>query len=355
MIQDEIFELICEGQFWEDITFCTLRSRGWVYQEWYLSRRSLILGKHQLWWHCQQHLACEIRPNGAPQVPGGVWWREAKTYKEAATPVHSDHLDEWNQHVKAYARTKLTRETDRLMAFSGIIQSFGQSRGITHEYLAGLWRCHLPAALCWHVVSPAARSAVYTAPSWSWASLSGDLYVNMDSDLLREPCYASVERIWPLCKKGAEDFLMGGVINISGYLFHVSHQPSAINPNQGRFSVPGDPHTGGLLFLDERSETENMISHLSEPDLGRFDLWLQDKASRKRMHLRDAQGQFFFLLLLDRGDDNPLRFGGLVLYQPVEQPDFFYRVGYMNWKSLPRGISPDQLPVEYSKRVILLL
>ncbi|RSM05953.1 hypothetical protein CDV31_009375 [Fusarium ambrosium] len=355
-IQGENFQLVHENLFNEDIIYCPLRSRAWVYQEWYLSKRSLILGSHQLWWHCRQQLACEIRPTGVPKVPGGGWWEEARTLKEATAPTHSDDLNEWNGRVEGYTRTNLTRETDRLVAFSGIVQSFGQSRGIIHEYMAGLWRCHLPAALCWRPMTHAQRSAVYSGPSWSWTSLAGGFHIHTYSNLLRESCYASVERISPFCNKGMGGFSVGGVMNISGYLFEINYVYGADNSTNGSFSVAEDPHLGVQLFLDEHAEDDEIMSHLSEPDLGDFDHWVRNEAVRKVIHPKDARGRFFFLLLLDRGDVPyfRFRFRGLVLYQPLEQQTF-YRVGYMNWKRLPQGMSPDQLSAQYSRRTIFLL
>lgn len=194
-------------------------------------------------------------------------------------------------------------------------------------------------------ITPAQRSAVYAGPSWSWTSLAGGFHVKMYSNLLREPCYASVERISPFCNKGMDGFSAGGVINPSGYLFEINYVYGAGNSTKGGFSLPGDPHLAVQMFLDEHAEDDEIMSHLSEPDLGDFDHWVKNEAVRKVMHPRDAQGRFFFLLLLDRGDVSYFRFRGLILYQPIEQ-QAFYRVGYMNWRTLPQGIPPDQLSVQ---------
>ncbi|KAI8663362.1 HET domain-containing protein [Fusarium keratoplasticum] len=164
------FQLIYDNQFYENVAYCTLRSRAWVYQEWYLSKRSLILGSRQLWWHCRKQLACEIRPNGAPMCSRGLWWKEAKEMKEDNTmPDNPNSLcTTWYERVKEYARTKLT---------------------------TGLWRAHLPAALCWAAGSPTKRSTTYMAPSWSWASLEGDFILEVDDDLLQKQCFASIRRV----------------------------------------------------------------------------------------------------------------------------------------------------------------
>jgi hypothetical protein len=48
------------------------------------------------------------------------------------------------------------------------------------EYLAGLWRKHLPSQLLWkipsdHQTGPLVLAKTYRAPSWSWASVDGRL------------------------------------------------------------------------------------------------------------------------------------------------------------------------------------
>ncbi|EGU74951.1 hypothetical protein FOXB_14536 [Fusarium oxysporum f. sp. conglutinans Fo5176] len=354
-IHGEVFQLVCDDLLQDDITYCTLRSRAWVYQEWYLSKRSLILGSHQRWWHCKEQLACEIWPLGTPKANRGMWWREVQMLKESAPSGDSNSMDAWSQHVEAYMRTKLTRETDHMVAFSGIVQSFGQSWQLTQDYLAGLWRCHLPAALLWKVTSSAQRSTTYTAASWNWASLAGDCLVDTDKDILHEPCFITVEQIMPLRVPGPEGFPMGGVVTLSGYLFEVVYRSVGLFMGRGDFMVPGDHTTGGELYLDEGSENEQFVSYLEAPDLDDLGGWLEVKAMRLSMPLKDAKGRFYFLLFLDRGDKYRFRFRGLTLYQPIDQSGSFYRVGCMNWGKLPGVLNTDELAVNCVKSMVRIL
>ncbi|EXK84690.1 hypothetical protein FOQG_11216 [Fusarium oxysporum f. sp. raphani 54005] len=354
-IHGEVFQLVCDDLLQDDITYCTLRSRAWVYQEWYLSKRSLILGSHQRWWHCKEQLACEIWPLGTPKANRGMWWREVQMLKESAPSGDSNSMDAWSQHVEAYMRTKLTRETDHMVAFSGIVQSFGQSWQLTQDYLAGLWRCHLPAALLWKVTSSAQRSTTYTAASWSWASFAGDCLVDTDKDILHEPCFITVEQIMPLRVPGPEGFPMGGVVTLSGYFFEVVYRSIGLFMGRGDFMVPGDQTTGGELYLDEGSENEQFVSYLEAPDLDDLGGWLEVKAVRLSMPLKDAKGRFYFLLFLDRGDKYRFRFRGLTLYQPIDQSGSFYRVGCMNWGKLPGVLNTDEVAVNCVKSMVRIL
>ncbi|KAF5560787.1 tol [Fusarium phyllophilum] len=210
------------------------------------------MGSHQLWWHCRENLACELWPIGTPQANRGRWWSQTQPLKESAPSGGSDDMNAWSHRVLEYMRTKLTRETERLVAFSGVVQSFGQTRQLTDDYLAGLWRCHLPAALLWKVSSSARRSATYAAASWSWASLAGDCL------------------IMPLGEPGPDGFLMGGAITLRGYLFEVVYRSSGLFLGRGDFMVFGDQTTGGELYLDEGSKDDQFISYLEAPDLKDF-------------------------------------------------------------------------------------
>jgi hypothetical protein len=45
------------------------------------------------------------------------------------------------------------------------------------DYLAGIWRESLPEALTWSTQAESSRPKTYRAPSWSWASVDGRVYV----------------------------------------------------------------------------------------------------------------------------------------------------------------------------------
>jgi hypothetical protein len=73
------------------------------------------------------------------------------------------------------------------------------------------------------------------------------------------------------------------------------------------------------------------------------------------MSLKDAQGRFYFFLFLDRGDGYRFRFRGLTLYQPLDQSDSFYRIGYLNWGKLPGVANTDELMANCLKSTVRIL
>ncbi|KAK3369220.1 hypothetical protein B0T24DRAFT_681250 [Lasiosphaeria ovina] len=84
------------------------------------------------------------------------------------------------EHVVVYSDCKLTMPGHKLVAISGLAkdmqQRLAEIGASSTTYLAGLWECGLPNSLLWHRreghLHPA-PSAVYRAPSWSWAAVDG--------------------------------------------------------------------------------------------------------------------------------------------------------------------------------------
>ncbi|KAJ4189061.1 hypothetical protein NW767_011711 [Fusarium falciforme] len=81
---------------------------------------------------------------------------------------------QWGDVVSLYANCALTKESDRLIAMSGIAKTFQEANN--DKYLAGLWKRMIHVDLTWTTnASDGAevqRSESY-APTWSWASVVG--------------------------------------------------------------------------------------------------------------------------------------------------------------------------------------
>ncbi|OSS48213.1 hypothetical protein B5807_07841 [Epicoccum nigrum] len=143
-----------------------LRYRAWVLQERELSRRSIHFGKNQLLWECK-----EIK--GSAQLP----WRE--TQRKSGLK----HTPEWFRLIEDYTLRGLTKSSDKLPAVAGVADENQVHNG---HYLAGLWSNQFPAALMWQSMDPyAKRHEAYRAPSWSWASIKGQ--VSYDTQRLVAP------------------------------------------------------------------------------------------------------------------------------------------------------------------------
>ncbi|KAF8861076.1 HET-domain-containing protein, partial [Acephala macrosclerotiorum] len=129
-----------------------LLSRGWVFQERLLARRTLHFHAKELVWECASGLSCECSrleghrwgdPDGLLQVVAGS--RESKLeqlkmmYTSILSPTATEAkiLDVWLELVTEYCSLKLTKQMDRLPALSGLATRVASR--LSSEYLAGVW------------------------------------------------------------------------------------------------------------------------------------------------------------------------------------------------------------------------
>jgi hypothetical protein len=157
-----------------------LQRRGWVLQEWLLSNRIVHFTTGELLWECKalQFCQCQVISQLSMEWEKQVSRRFSKKnyYKNGERDKVNGYL-EWSQVVWNFSRRQLTIQTDKLPALSGLA-SFTKSNA-AEDYVAGLWKSELPEAMLWNVDSDESeRYEDYYAPSWSWASIHGDIYFN---------------------------------------------------------------------------------------------------------------------------------------------------------------------------------
>ena len=201
---------ILDPQVWSaGVSEAPLNSRGWVLQERLLARRVLHFGRHQLYFECQQKNACESFPLGFRTTPTYTFralgaapngrfisldpmidGRRARKERTGGRQCVDESLNPyylWAELVETYSGLQLTKATDKLIAVSGMAKLL-QSVLSDDQYLAGLWRRHLPYHLLWSKrkhLRHGTNSLDYCAPSWSWASIRDqvDMYpVSTSSD-----------------------------------------------------------------------------------------------------------------------------------------------------------------------------
>lgn len=99
------------------------------------------------------------------------------TEKEMTLWERFEFNQRWYELVKTYSEGRLTNPTDRLIALSGVAEKIAES---SHgKYIAGMWSSvSLELGLLWRVVSSGKRQLFYCAPSWSWASVEGCVYLS---------------------------------------------------------------------------------------------------------------------------------------------------------------------------------
>lgn len=76
----------------------------------------------------------------------------------------------WFAIVQNYSARRLTCQTDKLVAISGIARRMSiLLQG--DPYVAGLWKSTIIPCLLWSVPQSGRRISEKRAPSWSWASM----------------------------------------------------------------------------------------------------------------------------------------------------------------------------------------
>jgi hypothetical protein len=155
-----------------------LSKRAWVFQERILSGRTLYFGKSRMYLECHTNVHfedCHWPVQWDEDKVGGM---VVKRPLQDMHPMSSDVFKYWYSLVSTYSGLNLTKQTDKLPAFSGMASLFGQI--LKDEYIAGHWREDLLRSLVW-TISPedkvsggSSKSGItaetYIAPSWSWAS-----------------------------------------------------------------------------------------------------------------------------------------------------------------------------------------
>ena len=153
-----------------------LRTRAWTLQERELSRRNIHFGQDQMLWECRELKASTQLPwhHKKPEDDFEQWPIRNQLSENLAAGGPVVMRDRWYELMEDYSSRQLTYESDKLPALSGLARNF-QHAVPNAEYFAGIWSIHLPAALLWRTRYTARRPSSDVAPSWSWASVAGNI------------------------------------------------------------------------------------------------------------------------------------------------------------------------------------
>ena len=169
---------------------CRLDTRGWVLQERTLSPRTVYFGPNGVHWECRGGNLCDEQPRfWHKPYPYSTHTLRSRTIKNlyqalceiasasTSPKVQEDFLSCWNRIINLYSQTRLSYESDKLVAIAGIASTFQDRLGLQASY--GLWLSCFDIQLLWRTRRatnyPDFRSYSKNdyAPTWSWASMSG--------------------------------------------------------------------------------------------------------------------------------------------------------------------------------------
>ena len=160
--------------------------------------------------------------------------------------------------VRTYSGLDFSFQSDKLPALSGLAQRMARVKAC--RYLAGIWEHDLPCHLLWYVGKAnivhkkleatqedwclGIRSTTYRAPTWSWASLGGNIYFNTRH---------AYPQVWDLTYQPVES-----IPEFMAEIMDVAYLLSGADPfgccAASRITISGPLVTAKLSVLDEKVE-----------------------------------------------------------------------------------------------------
>lgn len=157
-------------------------TRGWTFQERLLSNRILHFTSGRLYWECRTTEGSEEN-EPARELNYQTEWMATEVENIRELPVYPDisgvdnRYQRWYRLVSLYSKRDLSFRKDALPALSGLAHAFHHVYANKDTYVAGLWLRDFMRGLLWMTKdsSKATRTLEYGSPSWSWASMIGEL------------------------------------------------------------------------------------------------------------------------------------------------------------------------------------
>jgi hypothetical protein len=246
--------------------------------------------------------------------------------------------DQWSSIVALYSELSMSYPSDKLPAISATAQAFNMAYpapdDLQPRYLAGIWRDNLPYGLLWYRRSddlPEHRPE-YRAPSWSWISIDGAVWIPPYKHLipsLPDCVVASVENCYVLHKSPSNPYgeVVGGRLQITAPIVEVldyyiapsgciylqdlgNHFITACEGSADALdlslALPLTPKSGFklvLLCIIRLPQTQNEVQHAER--------MMEDYECRKPFSA-------YYLILLQREETDPYSRIGLLHFETQE-------------------------------------
>lgn len=183
-----------------------LASRGWVYQERMLSRRIAWFTPLGVSLQCICKLSDWEGPVFRPETPGVdlSWLNPARIFRglkplgraRTAEDIYAD----WRGSIRDYSSLSLTKNSDRILALSGVGREYGDWLRASSSnnpprvrLVAGVWEGDLHQSLMW-APAEVGKPRIDAYPTWSWASYDGPTHWPYETKV-RHAC--AVEQVVP--------------------------------------------------------------------------------------------------------------------------------------------------------------
>lgn len=162
-----------------------LTRRAWVTPERYLARRQLCFLGNQVYWECNELIACEQQPRGLLHPDHWVTSHGLPRKPSLICDSQEKVREAWYELIESYSACDLTFASDKAIALSGLVAQIQLQT--SDEYLAGLWKRDLLRQLCWRALRGVPwidryRLSDHGSPTWSWISLQAEVYMSPHYD-----------------------------------------------------------------------------------------------------------------------------------------------------------------------------
>lgn len=244
-----------------NINKAPLNQRAWVLQERLLAPRTVHFARDQVWWDCCEVRACESFPYGRPEERVPIKTDVITEFQGITSDDPETSRDAWLNIVQEYSACKLTKRRDKLIALTGIAKAVQATlQASDDDYLAGLWRGGIAVDLLWRLVGCGVRSEEKVAPSWSWASVEGEVHWNPSGIRVQTPKRLSLELVdiqVNVTQAGTFGSLEGGHVLVAAHLYPV------VLSEPDTTTIPGGPFMKKLMinnhqFLHDDTFTETL-------------------------------------------------------------------------------------------------
>jgi hypothetical protein len=241
---------------------------------------------------------------------------EQACYEQQPTQYLEHISDQWHSIVEQYTPLKLSRETDRLPALSGLATL---ASSILGTYSCGLWLKTIAQDLLWRVPlleSGYSRPIKFTGRSWSWAAVDGqviywddlDNYVEDDEiERLRYESYTletwserkeAIQALRQRLQERAARRQEASELEASCEVSLRGRNPFG-EVNSGQLKISGLTRNARLIYVNSYGSAES--THVDRHDPLRYQLGIQTSQGSGRSF--DLELPFFADYILSEGPD----------------------------------------------------
>ncbi|KAK2697757.1 hypothetical protein QWA68_002721 [Fusarium oxysporum] len=171
-------------QYDQEIAQSELLRRGWIFQEWILSRRMICFTRTACFFQCQR-----FNPRTTASNDFNLTNLDTRDASISLNDFFSQNFlelscrsifDKWRFAVHTYSSLRLTKiSEDRLTALAGISEEFSLAINCSIDaeqdwytiYLSGMWAGDIIVGLLWETDSGCPGQRLSGIPTWSWASV----------------------------------------------------------------------------------------------------------------------------------------------------------------------------------------